>query len=394
MSRVRALADAYAEAMLDGMPERWRRMMLNAAAVVGVVAALLSLNAMGALLADEKAFEPDESLLFADGALVVPKSLPASGDTADRARRGTRGGAQDADRTAASGEEAAPSENVVDISRDVARLVDREATPGRPSRPGPAGPPDTVNSVVPLTLPGPEAVVPISGVDAAPAASEAPGVAPAPVRPAPAARGPMRLELRSLERITGRNDDRLEVTLAALHGDENTEEHLMSMRVDLPDADRGNRGESLRLQFAVLAPQAGDAAPAPDSLRVRVSLSDTTVDEPTVSRTDPTEDSASDTLHLLIPLDPPVGATPAPPAEPPAETPAPPATDTTVPVDVVVPVTQDAAPPPQTVDLPPALPDSSGAPAPQVTVGVTPAPPAPPAPADPPADPAPAPPAG
>jgi hypothetical protein len=390
MSHLRAMADAYAEAMLDGLPERWRRTLLNVGAVLGIVAAFISLNAMGALLSGEKALQTDEPLLFADGSLVVPKALPAGGDTADRERRRARGGAQD-DSAASTGGQGAAGSDATDIARDVARLVDRETAPGRP----PTVPTETVNSLAPpQAVPGPVAVVgPASRVEAPatadPVLDAPPAATPA---PAPAPRNQLRLELRSLERVTTRTGDRLQVTLAAVRpdeeADEDDDEHVMSMRVDLPDAGRGNNGESLRLQLAMLplAP-GGDDAPDATSLRVRVTLSDAPVAEPTLARTGADADAASDTLQLWVPLDPPAGATPAPPTEPPAETPPPPAsTDTTVPVDVVVPVDEAAAPVPQTVELPPADPNQNGN-LPAITVGVD------PAPADPAPAPAPAPPA-
>jgi hypothetical protein len=244
-------------------------------------------------------------------------------------------------------------------------------------------------------VPGPVAVVgPASRVEA-PAAADPVNAAPpaATQAPAPGPRNQLRLELRSLERVTSRTGDRLQVTLAAVRPGEveeqDDDEHLMSMRVDLPDAGRGNNGESLRLQLAMLPVEPSeDGAPDAASLRVRVTLSDAPVAEPTLARTDADEDAASDTLHLWVPLDPPpAGATPAPPTDPPAETPPPPAsTDTTVPVDVVMPVDEAVVPVPQTVELPPADPTQNGNP-PAVTVGVD------PAPADPAAAPAPAPPA-
>jgi hypothetical protein len=342
---------------------------------------------MGAIFTQEDL--ADEPLLIAEGTLTLPPALPAA--TAPSRDR-TAANGDDAERTgprAGTQEDDGPGTASVDGASDVVRLVERETTPGREPARRPPG--QVVASIVPAPEPAAAAEAPATGAEAP--AEERPGGAP-PAAPAPAERRPLRLELRSLARVSNPYGDRLDVTLAAVDeeaGDEK-EPQLMTMQVALPAPDdRGDEPhESLRLQLAML-PAGGDAEPsAPGSLRVRVTLSDALVEEPTLARTEREEETSSDTLHLWVPLDPPdagpsppPGPAPEPPAEPPAETPAPPSTDTTVPVDVVVPVAVEAPSPPQTVVLPPADGVQGDVPPPQVTVGVEAPPPAPPTPPDP-----------
>jgi hypothetical protein len=407
MSHLRSLADAYAEAVLVAMPDRARRVLINVGALLVVVAALISLNAMGAIFGEEDL--AGEPLLIADGTLRLPPPLPAAEPSRTRtASDGDDGedagnaGAQEGD-----GAGTASADRSGDAPPDVARVVERETAPGREPERRPPG--QIVASLVPGPAPAAAAEPPAVAAEA-PAEERAGGAPPA--APVVADRRPLRLELRSLARVSNPYGDRLAVTLAAVDEDagEDEEPRLMTMQVALPaSSDRGDEPhESLRLQLAML-PAGDDAQPsAPTSLRVRVTLSDAPVAEPTLARTEPEEETASDTLHLWVPLDspdagppPPPGPAPAPPAEPPVETPAPPSTDTTVPVDVVVPVAPAEAPPPQTVVLPPADGVQDDTPPPQVTVGVEAAPPAPdpvpepepspdPAP-EPPPDPAPSP---
>ena len=165
-------------------------------------------------------------------------------------------------------------------------------------------------------------------------------------------------------RATGGGTDQLELVLGGRSLPD------MTVRVNVPadDGTATRTSSSMRVQVAVIAP--GEDDDPRHAVRVEVALSDAVVADPVLARSDAPAGAASDSLDLWVPLRPDAGGTPATDTATPSVTEPPPAspTDTTVPVEVVVPVASEE-PETQTVDLPPVTDVPAEAP-PSVTVGV------------------------